>query len=132
MRMAGHWRRVRSLVTLSLVTLFLAGCADPPPHKQQAYVFGTLVEVSVAGVPDERQGEMVKAWIVLRPGHQVTVDEIRAFCRERLTAYKVPKQVEFRPGLPKTMVGKHLRRLLVGDVRIVRHNPHAQSGAAHA
>jgi long-chain acyl-CoA synthetase len=74
-----------------------------------------VAEVSVAGVPDERQGEMVKAWIVLHPGHQVTVDEIRAYCRERLTAYKVPREVEFRQGLPKTMVGKVLRRELVKD-----------------
>jgi long-chain acyl-CoA synthetase len=74
-----------------------------------------VAEVSVAGVPDERQGEMVKAWVVLHPGHQVTVDEIRAYCRERLTAYKVPREVEFRQGLPKTMVGKVLRRELVKD-----------------
>jgi long-chain acyl-CoA synthetase len=72
-----------------------------------------VAEVSVAGVPDERQGEAVKAWIVLRQGHQVTADEIRAHCRERLTGYKVPKQVEFRDTLPKTMVGKVLRRELV-------------------
>ncbi len=49
-----------------------------------------VAEVSVAGVPDERLGEAVKAWIVLRAGQQVTVDEIRAYCRERLTGYKVP------------------------------------------
>ncbi len=74
-----------------------------------------VAEVSVAGVPDERQGEMVKAWIVLHPGQQVTVDEMRAFCRERLTAYKVPREVEFRQALPKTMVGKVLRRELVKE-----------------
>jgi long-chain acyl-CoA synthetase len=72
-----------------------------------------VAEVSVAGVPDERQGEAVKAWIVLHQGHQVSADEIRAHCRERLTGYKVPKQVEFRDTLPKTMVGKVLRRELV-------------------
>lgn len=72
-----------------------------------------VAEVSVAGVPDEQQGEAVKAWIVLHPGQQITVDEIRAYCREHLTGYKVPRQVEFREGLPKTMVGKVLRRELV-------------------
>jgi long-chain acyl-CoA synthetase len=72
-----------------------------------------VAEVSVAGVPDEQQGEAVKAWIVLHPGQQVSVDEIRAYCRERLTGYKVPRHVEFREGLPKTMVGKVLRRELV-------------------
>ncbi|MDD3826756.1 MAG: AMP-binding protein [Anaerolineae bacterium] len=74
-----------------------------------------VAEVSVAGVPDERQGERVKAWVVLHPGHQVSVDEIRAYCRERLTPYKVPKEIEFREGLPKTMVGKVLRRELVKE-----------------
>jgi long-chain acyl-CoA synthetase len=69
-------------------------------------------EVSVAGVPDEYQGEAVKAWVVLRAGKEVTGDELRAFCREHLTGYKVPKYVEFRDSLPKTMVGKVLRRAL--------------------
>jgi long-chain acyl-CoA synthetase len=74
-----------------------------------------VAEVSVAGVADERQGEAVKAWVVLRPGQQATADEIRSFCRERLTGYKVPRQVEFRETLPKTMVGKVLRRELTSQ-----------------
>jgi long-chain acyl-CoA synthetase len=74
-----------------------------------------VAEVSVAGVPDAQQGEAVKAWIVLQPGQEVSRDEIRAYCRERLTGYKVPRHVEFRDGLPKTMVGKVLRRELVGQ-----------------
>jgi len=74
-----------------------------------------VAEVSVAGVPDERQGEVPKAWIVLRAGQQVTEDEVRAYCRERLTGYKVPRHVEFRETLPKTMVGKVLRRELVKE-----------------
>ena len=73
-----------------------------------------VAEVSVAGVPDDYQGEAVKAWVVLRAGKQVTGDELRAYCRERLTGYKVPKYVEFRDSLPKTMVGKVLRRVFDG------------------
>jgi long-chain acyl-CoA synthetase len=76
-----------------------------------------VAEVSVAGVPDEQQGELVKAWVILHPGQQITVDELRAYCRERLTGYKVPRQVEFRETLPKTMVGKVLRRELVQQER---------------
>ena len=72
-----------------------------------------VAEVGVAGVPDDRQGEAVKAWVVLREGQQASADEIRAYCRERLAAYKVPRQIEFRDSLPKTMVGKVLRRELV-------------------
>jgi long-chain acyl-CoA synthetase len=71
-----------------------------------------VAEVSVAGVPDEYQGEAVKAWVVVRVGDQPTVDELRAYCRERLAGYKVPKTIEFRTELPKTMVGKVLRREL--------------------
>ena len=70
-------------------------------------------EVGVVGVPDEYQGEAVKAWVVLRPDQQVTADEIRAYCRKKLAGYKVPKHIEFTDSLPKTLVGKVLRRELV-------------------
>jgi long-chain acyl-CoA synthetase len=71
-----------------------------------------VAEVGVAGVPDNVRGEVVKAWVVVRPGHSVTDQELRAFCRAKLAPYKVPAQVEFRTELPKTMVGKVLRRVL--------------------
>ena len=71
-----------------------------------------VAEVGVAGVPDERTTEAVKAWVVLRPGHTATAEEIKAFCRQYLAAYKVPKHVEFRTALPKSAVGKVLRREL--------------------
>jgi long-chain acyl-CoA synthetase len=74
-----------------------------------------VAEVSVAGVPDEYQGEAVKAWVVVRAGQKVTVDELRAYSRERLAGYKVPKTIEFRTELPKTMVGKVLRRELTSQ-----------------
>ncbi len=72
-----------------------------------------VVEVGVAGVPDAYSGEAVKAWVVLREGQQVSVEELRAHCGEKLAAYKVPKQIEFRTALPKSMVGKVLRRELM-------------------
>ncbi len=72
-----------------------------------------VLEVGVAGIPDPYRGETVKAWVVLKPGETATVDEIRAWCKERLAPYKVPTHVEFRDELPKTMVGKILRRELV-------------------
>jgi long-chain acyl-CoA synthetase len=72
-----------------------------------------VAEVGVAGIPDPRQSEAVKAWVVLSEGQEATADEIRAYCRERMAAYKVPRFVEFRDDLPKTMVGKVLRRALV-------------------
>jgi long-chain acyl-CoA synthetase len=72
-----------------------------------------VLDVGVAGIPDPYRGETVKAWIVLKPGETLTEEEIRAFCKERLAAYKVPTHVEFRTELPKTTVGKILRRELV-------------------
>ena len=71
-----------------------------------------VLEVGVAGVADEAKGEAVRAWVVLRPGHEATEAELRAYCRERLAPYKVPGKVEFRKDLPKTLVGKILRRAL--------------------
>jgi long-chain acyl-CoA synthetase len=71
-----------------------------------------VAEVGVAGVPDAKQGEAVKAWVVLRAGQSVTEEPLRTFCRESLASYKVPSSIEFRSELPKTMVGKVLRRAL--------------------
>lgn len=72
-----------------------------------------ILEAGVAGIPDPYRGETVKAWIVLKPGETATEEEIKAFCKERLAAYKVPTHYEFRSELPKTTVGKILRRELV-------------------
>jgi long-chain acyl-CoA synthetase len=72
-----------------------------------------VLEVGVAGIPDAYRGETVKAWVVLKPGESADAEEIRAWCKERLASFKVPTQVEFRAELPKTMVGKILRRELV-------------------
>jgi long-chain acyl-CoA synthetase len=77
-----------------------------------------VIDVCVGGVPDPQQTEAVKAWIVLAPGAQVSEQEIQDFCRQKLTGYKIPRQIEFRDTLPKTMVGKTLRRSLrEADVR---------------
>lgn len=71
-----------------------------------------ILEAGVAGIPDERRGETVKAWVVLHEGETATEDEIRKFCREHLAPFKVPSQVDFIDELPKTFVGKVLRREL--------------------
>jgi len=72
-----------------------------------------VLEVGVAGVPDAYRGETVKAWVVLKPGESLSVEEIRDWCKERLAPFKVPTSIEFRDELPKTTVGKILRRELV-------------------
>jgi long-chain acyl-CoA synthetase len=76
-----------------------------------------VLEVGVAGVPDPVKGEVVKAWVVLKPGQGLSEAELRAYCHERLAPYKVPASVEFRKELPKTMVGKVLRRALAAEER---------------
>jgi len=71
-----------------------------------------VVESATIGVPDVKRGELVKAFVVLRPGTTVTAEEITAYCRENLAAYKVPRAIEFRSELPKSPVLKVLRREL--------------------
>lgn len=72
-----------------------------------------VLEVGVAGIQDPYRGETVKAWVVMKRGETSTQEEIREWCKERLAKYKVPSEVEFRDELPKTTVGKVLRRELV-------------------
>ncbi len=72
-----------------------------------------VLEVGVAGIPDPYRGETVKAWIVLKPGESADEAELKAWCKDRLAPYKVPTHYEFRSELPKTTVGKILRRELV-------------------
>ena len=72
-----------------------------------------VLEVGVGGIPDPHRGETVKAWIVVKPGETLTEEELKAFCKEHLAPYKVPTHYEFRTELPKTTVGKILRRELV-------------------
>ena len=64
------------------------------------------------GIPDPYRGETVKAFIVTKPGETLTDEEVIAFCKEKLAAYKVPKLVEFMDELPKSTIGKVMRRKL--------------------
>ncbi len=69
-------------------------------------------ESAVVGVPDEKRGETVKAFVSIKAGAEVTPDELIAHCKERMAAYKYPRQVEIIDELPKTVTGKILRREL--------------------
>lgn len=71
-----------------------------------------ILEVACIGIPDPKSTEAVKIFVVLEPGAALTADEIRAYCRDQMTAYKVPKHIEFAQDLPKSNVGKILRREL--------------------
>jgi long-chain acyl-CoA synthetase len=71
-----------------------------------------ILEACAVGVPDSYRGETVKAFVVVKEGEALSEEEVISFCKERLAAYKVPKQVEFLEALPKTVIGKILRREL--------------------
>lgn len=74
-----------------------------------------VLEAATIGLPDEKRGETVKSFVVLKPGNTVTADELTAFCRENLAPFKVPRVIEFRDSLPKSPVLKVLRRELKAE-----------------
>jgi long-chain acyl-CoA synthetase len=85
----------------------------PREVEEQIQLHPKVLEAGVAGIPDPHRYETVKAWVVLKPGQTVTAEVIQAWCRRRLAAFKVPTEIEFCDALPKTGVGKILRRELV-------------------
>jgi long-chain acyl-CoA synthetase len=87
----------------------------PRDVEEVLYEHPKIKEAVVAGIPDPRRGETVKAYCVLKEGQTATEEEIREYCRENMAKYKVPTAVEFRAELPKTIVGKVLRRILVDE-----------------
>jgi len=87
----------------------------PREVEDVLYEHPKIAEAAVAGIPDPKRGETVKAWVVLKPGQTATVEEIREFCQDKLAKYKIPYYVEFRDSLPKTLVGKVLRRSLAEE-----------------
>jgi long-chain acyl-CoA synthetase len=94
--------------------MIIAGGYNIYPADVEAVLFEhpKVREAAVIGVPHERRGETVKAFIVLKEGETATEEEIIAFCRERMAAYRLPRIVEFRTDLPKSLIGKVLRRQL--------------------
>lgn len=87
----------------------------PREVEEVLYEHDAIQECVVAGIPDSYRGETVKAYIVLKEGHSVTEKELNDHCRQNLAVYKVPRAYEFRTELPKTAVGKILRRTLIEE-----------------
>jgi long-chain acyl-CoA synthetase len=71
-----------------------------------------ILEACAVGIPDPYRGETVKAYVVLKPGEKMAAEEVIKYCEEKLAKYKVPKTVEFMSSLPKSGVGKVLRKEL--------------------
>ncbi len=94
--------------------MIIAGGYNIYPREidEVLYAHPKVLDAVTVGVPDPYRGETVKAFVVPKPGETVTEEEIIQFCKSKLAAYKVPKAVEFRESLPKTMVGKILRKEL--------------------
>ncbi|WP_432737900.1 long-chain-fatty-acid--CoA ligase [Maridesulfovibrio sp. FT414] len=84
----------------------------PREVDEVLYKHPKIKEAVTVGLPHKTRGEIIKVYIVLKEGESMDRNEITAYCREKLAGYKVPRQVEFRKELPKTMVGKVLRRAL--------------------
>ena len=97
--------------------LILVGGFNVYPREVEDALYENpkVQEVVVAGIPDRTVGEKVKAYVVLKPDTEATEVELRDFCAERLARYKVPVSIEFRESLPKSGVGKYLRRQLVEE-----------------
>ena len=87
----------------------------PREVEEVLYAHSQVQEAVVIGVAHEVAGQVVKAYIVPRPGETLTRREILIYCQEHLAKYKVPRQVEFRESLPKTLTGKILRRVLLEE-----------------
>ena len=86
--------------------------AYPKEIEEVLYTHPKVALAAVVGVPDEKSGEAVKAFIQLKPGENATEEEIISFCKDKMAGYKRPREIEFRDELPTSVVGKVLRRVL--------------------
>ena len=84
----------------------------PRDIEEVLFTHPKIMEAAVTGIKDPYRGETLKAYVVLKEGETATAGEIIEFCKANLAAYKVPELVEFRTELPKSMVGKIMRRIL--------------------
>ena len=90
----------------------------PRMVEEAIYLHPAVAEVAVCGVPDKHRGEVVKAFVKLRDDNgALTAGELRSFLKDKLAPFEVPRKVEFREDIPKTLVGKPLRRQLVEEER---------------
>jgi len=87
----------------------------PREVEDALFEYPDVLEAGVIGVPVGSPDQRVKAFVVLEEGSEVTEDDLIEFCRDRLARYKIPRTIEFRDELPKTFVGKILRRELMEE-----------------
>jgi long-chain acyl-CoA synthetase len=116
--------RVKDMIIVGGLKVF------PREIEEALYEHPKVLEAAVIGLPDARHGEMVSAYIVPQPGEPPSVEELAAFCRERLAPYKVPRHFELRESLPKTLIGKVLRRQLREEALAAQAGQAAQGAAS--
>ena len=94
--------------------MIIAGGYNVYPREidEVLYQHPKIVDAVAVGIADEYRGETIKAFVVPKEGEIVTEEDVIAFCKEKLAAYKAPKIIEFRTELPKSAVGKILRKVL--------------------
>jgi long-chain acyl-CoA synthetase len=107
------------LVTDRKKDMVLVGGFNVYPRDVEDILFNhpKVQLAAVVGAPDEKSGEVVKAFVQLKPGESASEEEIKAFCKENMAGYKRPKIIEFRDELPVSNVGKVLRRVLRDEER---------------
>lgn len=114
----GHWDAGGRLVIDGRDDdMIVSGGENVFPGEVEALLAGhdDILEVAVLGVPDETMGQRLKAFVVTRPGHEMTETQVRDYVRSNLARFKVPKSVEFLDELPRNPTGKVLKRVLRGD-----------------
>jgi long-chain acyl-CoA synthetase len=87
----------------------------PRELEEEIAAYPGVMEVGVRGFPDAAHGEIAVAFVVMKPGQSATEHDIREYCKKHLAFYKVPAKVVFRTELPKSLIGKVLRRMLTLD-----------------
>ena len=97
--------------------LILSGGFNVYPRmvEEAVYLHPAVAEVAVCGVPDQHRGEIVKAFVALKQGEEITAAELRAFLKDKLAPFQMPRKIEFREALPKTLVGKISKKDLLAE-----------------
>jgi fatty-acyl-CoA synthase len=138
-----HWLHTGDLATMDddgylaivgrIKDMIIRGGENVYPREVEEllYTHPDIQDVAVVGVPDERLGEEVCAWIVLRPGAQLDDETVRQFCRERVARPKVPRYVRFVDGFPLTVTGK-IQKYLMREREIEERGLHAVSAGETA
>jgi fatty-acyl-CoA synthase len=115
---AGRWMHTGDLATMDedgyvrvvgrIKDMIIRGGENVYPREVEEFLYThpDIADVQMIGVPDERYGEELMAWIVVRPGTELTAEDVRDFCRERIAHFKIPRYVKFVDSFPMTVTGK--------------------------